>query len=793
MIGKAQKRALRSVCLFMITMMVLQLTGCGGNGDEKQEKTDTPMRQEVLWQGESFGEIQALTEGSPVYLVEYQEGVEGLPDLSGNDLNSVSFKYLGFYQYKIYLLATCSNSEWILKEDGEFMLNMSNVKYYLSIYDLEAGEWDCREMTFDFPQLGGEVTSDGELVFYDQVLNEDTTEHYTEHYYAVYMDISGTVRTRLDLYPAMQEFGMELKPGVLVDCVCYDDRGYLYVIDQKKPRVGVIDETGALVSTMELTLERSDVISCSMKTGDGAVIFETKGIKGTDKVTTLFWYDDKKGGISILGDIGSGGESASRRYMSQYEEIYYATGSSLVRWNWRTGVRERIFNFSENGINSNCYGKYCVSTEDGQLFLLDTSEGTVQLYGFSETEPDYEGAIRIADILGSQGDGFIKSCAAGFSRKNPLYHVGYELADHDRIINEIVSGEGPAMLIVNREDMETLYEKGVLADLSDVLPMETQEQIFGCVLEAGRIDGKLIGLGDSASGFTLYVSRDVWQKDTWSLEEFVDLAESREGELEALIVGQTPVNQTPSITFNSIVLMDLENSPFIDWEKGECYFDGSLFRRVLTLCMRYGKQMDSNHNYMTDLDAFEDAAVQMLKNGQALAYYGNGIGSINMFSQEMAMFGDGFYSVGFPTEESSGAFCGINSFLVVNARVENIDKVYDFLRYCYDYDTQRTDSANVRKDVMRAFVGYNTYSGKWSYSVGGGTNIILKSKSNGDSWLEEYLECMDGCVPRPVKSWDVIRMIQEEVDYYFDGERDMEQTIDVLQRRVQLYLDEHNM
>lgn len=789
MSGKGREKVRQIISILMAFFMMIQLAGCAEPTEEKLDETEAFERQEVLWQGESFGEIQALTEGSPVYLVEYQEGVEGLPDLSGEDFNSVSFNYLGFYQEKIYLLATCSNSEWILKEDGEFMLSLSNERYYVSIYDLVAGEWDCREMTFDFPKLGGEVTSDGELLFYDQVLNQDTTDHY----YAVYMDLSGTERTRLDLYPAMQEFGMELNPGVRVECVCHDDRGYLYVTDPKKPRVGVIDETGSLVNTMELSLERAEVISCSMKTGDGAVIFETKGIKGNDKVTTLFWYDDTKGDISILGDIGSGGESASRRYMSQYEEIYYATGSSLVRWNWRTGVREKVFNFSENGINSNFYGKYCVAASDGQLFLLDTSEGTVQLYVFSETEPDYEGAIRIADILSSQGDGFIKSCAAGFSRKNPLCHVGYELADHDRIMNEIISGEGPAILIVNREEMETLYEKGVLADLSDVLSEETQEQIFGCVLEAGRIDGKLIGLGDSASGWTLYASRDVWQKDTWSLEEFVDLAESREGELEALIVGQNPYYQTPFSTFNTIALMDLENSPFIDWEKGECYFDGTLFRRVLTLCMRYGEQMDSNYNYMTDQSAFEDAAVQKLKEGRALAYFGNGIGDFDMFSQEMAMFGDDFYSVGFPTGERSGAFCGINSFMVVNARAENIDKVYDFLRYCYDYDTQRTDSANVRKDVMRAFVGYSTWDESWSYSVGGGTYILLESKPDGDSWLEEYLECMDGCVPRPDKSWDVIRMIQEEVNYYFDGERDMEQTIDVLQRRVQLYLDEHNL
>lgn len=121
-----------------------------------------------------------------------------------------------------------------------------------------------------------------------------------------------------------------------------------------------------------------------------------------------------------------------------------------------------------------------------------------------------------------------------------------------------------------------------------------------------------------------------------------------------------------------------------------------------------------------------------------------------------------------------------------------MDAIYDFLRHCYDYDTQRTDHANVRKDVTREFV-VQEYDGHWAYSVGGGVSIMLESKPNGDSWLEEYLECMDECVPRPMKSSDVWSMIREEMAYYFDGARDMDQTIDVLQRRVQLYLDEHKM
>ena len=784
---KAHKRTLRAICVFTALLMAFQLIGCGDNAEDKPEETDAPVRQEAIWQGESFGEIASVTDGSPVYLVDYQEGIEDFPDLSGEDTDYIYSRYLGLYQDKIYLLTICSKYEWIEGEDGSTIQSIYEQKYFVCTYDLNTKERKSKEIPLEYYPESGVVTNDGEMLFF----KKDSNEGIVEHYYAVYMDLSGNVDTMLDIYPAMEEFGVD--PNNMLGYVEYDTRGYFYVRDPKRSRVAVIDETGTLIDTMEPALERAEAVAGSMKTWDGMVVFEAYGIKGTEKVTTLFWYDNEKQGISILGDIGAGGETAGQRYINQHGEIYYSTGSDLVRWNWKTGAREKIFNYSENGFDRGVSWKYCITNGAGQLFLLDVSGEVSHLYTFSETEPVYEGAIRIADICNVQGNAFVQSCAASFSRKNPLYHLEYELADHDRIMNEIVSGNGPELLVVNREDMETLYEKGVIEDLSDVLPEETKEQIYASVLEAGQIGGKQVGLAWSGSGFTLYVSKDVWQKDTWSVEEFVSLTEEREGELDDIFVGLTPWYQSPFMTFRYIAMMDLKNSPFIDWEKGECYFDSELFRKVLELSVRYGKVVENFS--VNDQDAFQNAGIQELKEGRAMAYAGWGPGDINLFSQEMAKLGDDFYSVGYPTGERSGSFVVTDSFLVVNAKAESKDVIYDFLRYCFDYDTQRSAATgNVRKDVMRTFVvpGYSDIW-PWLFDTGGGNGTALVGKPDGSSWLEEYLECMEGSVPIPTKSQEVYDMIKEEVEYYFDGARNMDQTIDVLQRRVQLYLDEHNM
>ena len=782
---KVQKRTLRIVCFFTAFLMAFQLIGCGNNTGEEPVETETPVKQEALWQGESFGEIASLTEGSPLYLVDYREEIEKLPDLSGEDIDYVEPRYLGLYQDKIYLLAICSKFEWTEGEDGVTIQSISTQKYFICTFDLNTKEQECWEIPLDYYPESGVVTNDGELLFFNEVSNEGIVEHY----YAVYTDMSGNVNTMLDIYPAMEEFGVT--PDKMLGYVEYDTRGYFYVRDPRKSRVAVIDETGALIDTMEPEMERAEAAAGITRTWDGMVVFNASGVKGTKKVTTLFWYDDQKPGISILGEIESGGEIASQRYINQYGEIYYSTGSNLVRWNWKTGIREKIFDCNENGLSKGVSWKYCITNESGQLFLLDVSGGITQLYTFSETKPVYEGTIRIADISNEWGFDFIQSWAASFSRKNPLYYVEYDLADHDRIMSEIVSGNGPELLVVNRKDMETLYEKGVIEELSGVLPEDTREQIYSCVLEAGQIEGKQVGLAWYASGYTLYVSRDVWQKDTWNVEEFVSLVEEKEGELDDIFVGLTPSYQTPFVTFRYIAMMDLKNSPFIDWEKGKCYFDSALFRKVLEFSMRYGKVVENFS--VNEQDAFQDAGIQELKEGRALAYVGLGPGDINRFSQEMAKLGDDFYSVGFPTGERSGAFVLTDFFFVVNAKAEPKDAIYDFLRYCYDFDTQRSaETWNVRKDVMRTFVVPSASEiWPWMYSTGSDNGVMMVGKPDGSSWLEEYLECMEGSIPVPIKSQEVYDMIQEEVEYYFNGARNMDQTIDVLQRRVQLYLDEH--
>ncbi len=70
--------------------------------------------------------------------------------------------------------------------------------------------------------------------------------------------------------------------------------------------------------------------------------------------------------------------------------------------------------------------------------------------------------------------------------------------------------------------------------------------------------------------------------------------------------------------------------------------------------------------------------------------------------------------------------------------------------------------------------------------------MVLDVKPDGTPWLEEYLAFIETCEPEP--SWrhtPIGRILSEEVQPYFAGDKNAEDVAKIIQSRVQMYLEEH--
>ena len=126
--------------------------------------------------------------------------------------------------------------------------------------------------------------------------------------------------------------------------------------------------------------------------------------------------------------------------------------------------------------------------------------------------------IRLVSLEGEAGIYYFQRRAAGFKQNGGEIPIALELENRpeyqqdyrDRIMAEMAAGKGPDILYVNRDDMMLLQEKGVLCDLSDMIPRETKDVLIPGALGLGTVDGQLVGLVLSVEFRTMATPFEVW-------------------------------------------------------------------------------------------------------------------------------------------------------------------------------------------------------------------------------------------------------------------------------------------
>ena len=510
--------------------------------------------------------------------------------------------------------------------------------------------------------------------------------------------------------------------------------------------------------------------------------------------------------------------------------LYYIEEDYLWHLDLQEGTAERLFSMGEtkialthdNHLLTDGEGRLavcCISAEGAKVYLLtdeevlsvsreESSEQT-ENPGQSESsmQPESTGqpelveyeTIRMADLyLGSD----IVNTAREWSAKSDRYRISAETEKRDsqewealrtRTLADLTAGKGPELLVVSADDLHMLAEKGALLDLSELVPEDIQEQFLPNVRELGTVDGVWVGMGWHPDITAIFTSDELWSRDKWTVSDILELAEERE-ELE-WIYGYRDLTIEPQSyeysydysadaagLFWFLVTNSLGDSPFLDLVNGRGYFDGEEFIRVLEFCKRYGQRTGPK-------DGEEREA--MLREGRMMAmwsYFYSGYYSYANLRVRLT----GCHPVGRPAEKGSGNYIRSDKYLVVNADASNLEAVKDCIAYLYSYDSQMQPST-VRRDVADGQIVYDPWEQQWVMMVRDNQwegRMIPDKGPDGDSLKEEYLAFLENCEPQPYCPQAIKDILEEESSQFFDGDRSAKETAEVIQRRVQLYLDE---
>ena len=656
----------------------------------------------------------------------------------------------------------------------------------LEIYDVSSGESFVTEL--DREQLGvgnGFIASmyvvePGKYVF--RIL--DTQEQVNK---IVYSDLGEQTRV-MDVLPACQEQG--IADQLCYECIC-DTEENIYTRDSRWRNLYIFGRDGSLL--MEYQGEKGDSIREPFSMPTGELIFPI--YNSEEKICRLVWFDTEQKKDHLISSFES--YPIESVYGVQGSNIYYEAWEGIVKWDISTGDRTLVYHFDQDCI-SRIYRTMLVLREDRppvlRMYGTVNEETEDWLVALSAKEPEPGNVIRIVSLVQpgvTRFDG--KSAAGAMSRKYRnigFVYETYENADRvnyqsgfdgsyledyrTRIFAELAAGGGPDIMLVSTQDMRLLQKQGYLLDLRSVLSEEALNKILPNVIEMGTVDDTLAGLAPAVRTTTAVTLRSIWDQDTWTLEDVLDLMDT--GEFTGVMC-QGALGFAPQAVIKLLTGFGLMDSSLVDWETGKSYFDSDHFIRLLHVVKACSGIPWNQETWLGT-------------GGCPMGLVDLGISSINGLYDQ---YGEDYCVVGIPSIAGNGNYISCGGVLAVNRKVSDPEAVAAFFKYLLGEEMQDSNWMISERSILKISPEDIEYREEGGERKAYWKDQELRIKEDGTTTFDDYAAFLESCVPSPViAEEDFIKsIVWEEAEAYINGDKSAEEVAGIIHSRVQLYLDEN--
>lgn len=474
-------------------------------------------------------------------------------------------------------------------------------------------------------------------------------------------------------------------------------------------------------------------------------------------------------------------------YLKDGNTIYYCCTDGIFTYNLDSNTSEQIVDGNMSSlISPNSSIDFIIPKADGQILLKfndytgDSNEVSLLNYAYDKDaakRPDKQ-----LTIYTLNDDYTIRTLAATYQKSHPDVYVNVvsgvsgddavTSSDAIRTLNtEVMAGEGPDVLFMDNLPVNSYLEKGLLADVSDVVnPMISDGKLFTKVAETYKsTDGKIY-----AAPLTFSMPIVIGYKDDLdqlnSLSDFVTLAEKTAEDGKK---GQKFIE-----TYGMLSLIgDMMSVNSASWFKE----DGSLDTDSLKAYLKDIKAIyDASYDTLSDDDkadledskqyyigddvdlnanffAFDPSsdAVNVITGTRRIAY-GNMAGSYGL--QELGSIMRKDADLTYKTLPGSLKNVYVPSeVMAINAKSKNMDTAKDFFEFALSTDGQKAlDNYNgfkVNKDSFDASMvdpqagteGYdpNASQGAWSTVDVNGNEVNIDMYWPTDDQIKQLKDMID--------------------------------------------------
>ncbi len=493
-------------------------------------------------------------------------------------------------------------------------------------------------------------------------------------------------------------------------------------------------------------------------------------------------------------------------YDGKYYDVYLNDEYGIYGYNMGDTEITKIMDYISSDFTVNNLSYFVFVEEETFIASYYGEDGRV-LSRFTKVAPE-EVAEKIDLTLGCYYLSYdIKEKLIEFNKNSDKYRINlvdyssYNTMDDytvglNRMNTDIVSGDVPDILIMGNEmPVNSYIAKGIFMDLNTFLEKDNEvkkEDLMPNVLQALSSEDGLYRIAPyfGVSTFAAKTS-DVGEKQGWNMEMAQEiLATKPEG-----------TNLFSEMTSSSFVYnaMAICGERYVDWEKGECYFDGEEFKNVLEYAESLPREIDysdMDENYWNEWEA-------QFRNGATLVY-GVYISAFRDYAYaKQAVFGEDITLIGFPVEEDMGAGISVGNTMSISALSKNQEGAWEFVKSFLTEEYQdsleyglplRISSLDKMAEKATQKPYYldedgNKVEYEDTFYVNGMDITAVPLTKEETTVVMDYIRSLDKlCAYNEA----INEIIFEEAESYFSGQKSVEDVTSVIQSRVKIYINENS-
>jgi len=486
-------------------------------------------------------------------------------------------------------------------------------------------------------------------------------------------------------------------------------------------------------------------------------------------------------------------------YGSNDDELLYISHNNIYGYNIESRESTKKVNLAKSSINiANITSIY----QFGELYYCALYDyiNNYELVVLSPSTMQKE-VLTLATIYQSYE---LTNAVASFNKKNSerfIEIIDYSEGKADRAESmtalelDIIAGKIPDLFYLWEMPVEEFEAQGLLLDL---LPfMESGSQIkrsdlvdnLYSLLENNGYLYRAVGSYYLAS--ILGKKSDLGTRNGWSFDEMTEYTQKSSTE-PSLAFGYYSAREG---LFEAMCKYNM--GEFIDWDSGTCNFNTELFKKLLAFSRTFPSKSKMRYEWEDTPDLIADKRQQLEVEVEISSFIG-----LQIFPY---MFGDATTFIGFPGDSGNGSAFRPATSYAISSQTEKPEAAWEFIEFILSEEWQTELFGNgmmgfptnkVALDKLLARSEIQTYTidengdvwGPQAYAMCGEVRLLLVPATKEE--VEEFQSLLNGITTLYSDHTQIIEILNEEVQYYFHGDKPEQAVINNIQGRVQIYLSE---